>query len=108
MMGTLKGIANSAAAADGGSLLLVLEWDDGHFEILGLKRSIAARGTAAYNMVGSDTRSLSRTECLDIANELEQVFDRTPTASRSLLLEFITALKKQGERVCAEPRTSST
>jgi len=59
MTSALKSIADSAVAADGGSLLLVLEWSDEHLETLVLNRSIASRGTAAYNMVTSNKRLLS-------------------------------------------------
>jgi hypothetical protein len=61
MTGALKSVANSAVAADGGSLLLVLEWGDGRVETLFLNRSIASQGTAAYDTVTSDKRLLSAT-----------------------------------------------
>jgi hypothetical protein len=38
MTSALKSIADNAVAADGGSLLLVLEWSDEHLEALVLNR----------------------------------------------------------------------
>ena len=99
MTEVLKGIADCAAASDGGSLLLLLEWSDGQLETIELNRSIASRGTAAYNMVTSNKRLLSGVECIAIANELELPRVRIPTGCRSMLAEFITALKKQGVSV---------
>jgi hypothetical protein len=98
MTAVLKGI-DCAAATDGGSLLLLLEWSDGQLETIKLNRSIASHGTTAYNVVTSNKRLLSAVECFAIANELELPPVRIPTGCRPMLAEFITALKMQGASV---------
>ncbi|HEX3502017.1 MAG TPA: hypothetical protein VHU22_01355 [Xanthobacteraceae bacterium] len=105
MTGGLKNIANTAVAADGGSLLAILEWSDGRFETLFLNRSIASQGTAAYDTATSDKRLLSAIECFAIAKELEQQADPMPTAARSFIEEFVRTLKKQATSVSTQPTT---
>lgn len=96
MTGAMKSVVNSAVAADGGSLLLVLEWGDCRVETLFLNRSIASQGTAAYDTVTSDKRLLSSDERIAIAEELEQQDVSQPIEIRSLIGEFIRIPKRQG------------
>ena len=96
-MGVFKSIENSLAAADGGSLGLVLERCEGGIESLWLTRSIASRGTAAFNRVVSDRGALTPGQCNEFAFELElllaELSFENPCAG--VASEFVVALKAQ-------------
>lgn len=102
-----KAISDSAAAADGGSLALFVERLDGTVETFVVNRSIKSRGTADYNRVSSDLRSLSPADCLVAADALDVLPSKTPRTYdeadpkiRAIFVkvvdEFVTALRAQG------------
>lgn len=51
-----KSVSDSAAAADGGSLALFVERQDGQTEVFVIHRSLASRGTPDYNRITSSLR----------------------------------------------------
>ena len=74
-----RSVIDSAAAADGGSLMLIVERCDGSTESLILNRSIAARGTDDYNRISSDLcPRISPADRLEIAASLEHLVAITP------------------------------
>lgn len=89
-----RAVTNSAAASDGGSLLLFVEREDGTEEILGLDRAIASRGTPAHGRVTSSARPLSPAECRAAAAVLENLLPGTDEVHP--IAEFIAALRAQG------------
>ena len=92
--GKLKRINGSAVASDGGSLFLELEWLDGQVEFLFLNRSIASRGTPAFNTVTSDKRSLSNEDITVIIEELEQQKVAGPEVDLEMVATFADNLKR--------------
>lgn len=88
-----KSVSDSAAAADGGSLALFVERFDGKIEQLVINRSLASRGTPAYNKVVSSLRPLSADDCRATAAALEPLLTTTPPIHP--LADFITTLKQQ-------------
>ena len=54
-----KSVSDSAAAADGGSLALFVERQDGQTEVFVIHRSLASRGTPDYNRITTSLRPLS-------------------------------------------------
>ncbi|MFS8057023.1 hypothetical protein QD357_30100 [Rhizobium sp. BR 317] len=88
-----KSVSDSAAAADGGSLALFVERLDGELEQFVINRSIASRGTPAYNKVVSNLRSLSADDCRAIAAALEPLL--ATTLSVHPLADFIKTLREQ-------------
>jgi len=88
-----KSVSDSAAAADGGSLALVVERFDGELEQFVINRSIASRGTPDYNKVVSNRRSLSGDDCRAIAAALESLLATTPSVHP--LADFIKTLREQ-------------
>ena len=73
-----KSVLDSAAAADGGSLALFMKRMDGQTEQFVINRSLAARGTPAYNKIVSNLRPLSADDCKMIAAALEPQRIETP------------------------------
>ncbi|EJN04250.1 hypothetical protein [Phyllobacterium sp. YR531] len=89
-----KSVNDSAAAADGGSLALFVEREDGAAETFMILRSIASRGTPDFNKVTSSLRSLLPDECLNVAEALDRLVPATDPIHS--LTEFVQALKEQG------------
>ncbi|MDK4702170.1 hypothetical protein PH562_07925 [Rhizobium sp. CNPSo 4062] len=88
-----KAVSDSAAAADGGSLALFVERVDGELEQFVINRSLASRGTPAYNKVSSNLRSLSADDCRAVAAALEPLLPIT--SSIHPLADFIETLERQ-------------
>ncbi|MFF2320118.1 hypothetical protein ACFVTJ_03585 [Agrobacterium sp. NPDC058088] len=88
-----KSVSDSAAAADGGSLALFLERQDGQTEVFVIHRSLASRGTPDYNRVTSSLRPLSAEDCREVAAALEPLLTTTPSVHP--LADFIDTLKQQ-------------
>lgn len=88
-----KSVSDSAAAADGGSLALFVERQDGQTEVFVIHRSLASRGTADYNRITSSLRPLSPEDCREVAAALEPLLAATPSIHP--LADFIETLKKQ-------------
>ncbi|OAE46986.1 hypothetical protein [Agrobacterium tumefaciens] len=88
-----KSVSDSAAAADGGSLALFVERQDGQTEQFVIHRSLAARGTPDYNKITSSLRPLADQDCAMIAAALEPLLKTTPSIHP--LADFIEAFKKQ-------------
>ncbi|SCB60467.1 hypothetical protein GA0061105_11138 [Rhizobium aethiopicum] len=88
-----ESVTDSAAAADGGSLALFVTRSDRQIERFIINRSINSRGTAAYNKVTSNLRSLSADDCREIAGALEPLLTKTPPIHP--LPDFIETLKEQ-------------
>ncbi|PDT30765.1 hypothetical protein CO660_05305 [Rhizobium sp. L9] len=86
-------IVDSAMATDGGSRALFVERIDGRVERFVINRSIASRGTPAYNVVSSDLRTLSKCDCAEIAEALRKL--STEVTAIHQVNEFINALKAQ-------------
>lgn len=89
-----KAIADSAAAADGGSLALFAERLDGTVETFVINRSLASRGTADHNRVASTLRALSPADCLAAADALEALLPATPRVHP--VADFVMTLRAQG------------
>ena len=92
-----KSVSDSAAAADGGSLALFVERMDGQTEQFVINRSLAARGTPAYNKIVSNLRPLSADDCEMIAAALEPLLTTTPPIHP--LADFIKTLKQQASHL---------
>ena len=88
-----QSISDSAFATDGGSLALFVQRSDGEVEQFVINRSLASRGTPAYNKVVSNLRSLSADDCRAIAAALEPLLPTTPSIHP--LADFIRILKEQ-------------
>jgi len=103
MANAISEVIDGAAAADGGSLLLIVARRDGQNETLFLNRSIASRGTSEHDIVTSDKRELSPAEYIDVALELEHLWNLRPGTAHlfDLVPEFITSLRKQGMNASA-------
>ena len=76
-----KSVSDSAAAADGGSLALFVERQDGQTEVFVIHRSLASRGTPDYNRITSSLRPLTAEDCREIAAALEPLLMTTPSIS---------------------------
>ncbi|WP_395774507.1 hypothetical protein [Agrobacterium pusense] len=88
-----KSVSDSAAAADGGSLALFVEREDGQTEVFVIHRSLASRGTPDYNRITSSLRPLSAEDCREVAAALEPLLTTTPSVHP--LADFIEAFKQQ-------------
>lgn len=88
-----KSVSDSAAAADGGSLALFVERQDGQTEVFVIHRSLASRGTPDYNRITSSLRPLSAEDRREIAAALEPLL--MTTLSIHPLADFIEAFKQQ-------------
>ncbi len=88
-----KSVSDSAAAADGGSLALFVERQDGQTEVFVIHRSLASRGTPDYNRITSSLRQLTAEDCREVAAALEPLLMTTPSIHP--LADFIEAFKQQ-------------
>ncbi|MEJ1117071.1 hypothetical protein V9K92_01090 [Phyllobacterium sp. CCNWLW109] len=88
-----KKINDSAAAADGGSLALFVERDDGEVETFIILRSIASRGTPDFNLVTSNLRKLTPDLCAKIAEDFDRLVPTTDSIHS--LTQFVQALQGQ-------------
>ncbi len=88
-----KSVSDSAAAADGGSLALFVERQDGQTEVFVIHRSLTSRGTPDYNRITSSLRPLSAEDCREVAAALEPLLTTTPSVHP--LADFIDTLKQQ-------------
>lgn len=91
----LKRIIGTPVAADGGSLALEVERIDEGVEFLVLNRSIAARGTDAFETLSSQRGVLSHDEVLALINVLGQLPVFGENADVGMVENFLAILKRK-------------
>jgi hypothetical protein len=101
--GRLKQIIGTPVASDGGSLTLAVERVGGEVEFLFLNRSIAARGTDAFETLSSKGGLLSYHEVVAVIDVLEQLPVDGVNADAGMVGNFVAILKRKYQ--VAQPET---
>ncbi|MGR9128907.1 hypothetical protein [Rhizobium leguminosarum] len=101
--GKLKKIIGTPVAPDGGSLALEVEQVGGDVKFLILNRSIAARGTDAFETLSSERGMLSSDEVIAIIDLLEHLPIVGENADVGMVENFVTILKRKYQ--AAQPKT---